>query len=279
MPDMPRLTAQFRDLEPAHFDVPPPADIEAFFAFGLHKAGSSLLSKVWLKLCAGLHVPDISFSETLFSQGHMGVTLDTCTNIADLVKDGYCYRGFRTFPAPLATLDLFRRRPKILLARDPRDAIVSSFFSFNKGSHGLPRSGDLRRSIEGWRREHADVDIDASALETCRNYRDKMRVYREAFNGVGNVKIYRYEDIIFEKKAWILDMLRFAGLEAPEALVDAIVQDEDVRPRVENPAAHIRKVTPGDYREKLRRDTIRQITDVLAEEMAYYGYPTDEVEP
>ena len=271
---MPNITVTFDDLEPATFDVSPPSDMQAFFVFGLHKAGSSLLNKIFKKLCRTTGVADMSLSEQLFLQGHSDVPLQTCNNLGSLLVDGYCHRGFRTLPTQLAALEIFRERRKVLLVRDPRDAIVSAYFSFIKGSHRLPESGPLRQSMEASRAENSDLSIDEYSRRAAHGYAASMGVYHQALRGLANSKIYRYEDVIFEKQTWIRDMLNFIEMDAPSAVVDAVVRDVDVLPTVEDPKAHIRRVTPGDHKEKLQKETIDYMTEVLSDEMLYFGYPT-----
>jgi hypothetical protein len=45
-----------------------------------------------------------------------------------------------------------------------------------------------------------------------------------------------------------------------------------VIPAEENPTEFVRKVVPGDHREKLGIATIRRLDEMLADEMATFGY-------
>jgi hypothetical protein len=46
----------------------------------------------------------------------------------------------------------------------------------------------------------------------------------------------------------------------------------DIRPERENPRAFVRRVTPGDYRGKLRPQTIEKINMMLRPAMELFGY-------
>jgi hypothetical protein len=47
-----------------------------------------------------------------------------------------------------------------------------------------------------------------------------------------------------------------------------------VLPDAEQPTAFIRKVTPGDHREKLSPTIIEELNGVFADEMHLFGYKT-----
>ena len=56
-----------------------------------------------------------------------------------MIVPGRVYGGFRSMPLVFAQSELYRRSRKILLVRDPRDALVSEYFSLAY-SHGLPEA-------------------------------------------------------------------------------------------------------------------------------------------
>ena len=125
-------------------DIPlqTPAAIDAFFLFGIHKCGSSLLNMIFVDICGILDIPSVAIPELAFEQGIPTETYDNCLALNSTIADGYCHRGYRHFPLFLKENQLLAQRKKILLVRDPRDAIVSAYFSFAK-SHILPESGEL----------------------------------------------------------------------------------------------------------------------------------------
>jgi hypothetical protein len=49
----------------------------------------------------------------------------------------------------------------------------------------------------------------------------------------------------------------------------------DVFPDKENYEEHIRQVHPGNYKKKLEPKTIRALDDILAADMAPFGYEPD----
>lgn len=120
------------------------------------------------------------------------------------------------------------------------------------------------------REKLSEMEIDSYALENAKRFGDIFRAYARIEDD--NFKLFRYEDIIFEKQQWIRDILAFLGLEMQESQVVEIARKHDIFPDKENTNAHIRKVTPGDYKEKLQVSTIEALNESLEDVLIKYGY-------
>ena len=68
-------------------------------------------------------------------------------------------------------------------------------------------------------------------------------------------KIFRYEDIIFNKNEFAHTICDYLGINWDDSF-DDIVKKHDIFPKMENKNNFIRKVIPGDHTEKLNRETI-----------------------
>jgi hypothetical protein len=55
-------------------------------------------------------------------------------------------------------------------------------------------------------------------------------------------------------------------------VIREIAQRFDIFPGQEDPSAHIRKVTPGDYKQKLKPETIAQLNDFFQDILSRYQY-------
>jgi hypothetical protein len=84
--------------------------------------------------------------------------------------------------------------------------------------------------------------------------------------------VYHYERAILDKRWFLTDLCAHFGWQASEEQINLILGWADVRPDVEEPTAFIRKVTPGDHREKLRPGTIAKLNSVFEDEMRLFGY-------
>jgi hypothetical protein len=247
-------------------EIPAASKYPSFFVFAMHKSGSVMQDKILEEVCAEFEIPMISIAKTAFKQGIEEGAFEQ--NICEIFQEtGYCYYGFRYFPQYLKEFNLSGFK-KILLIRDPRDIVVSHYYSMKK-SHTVPQ-GEVGQKLLELRDELAHTEVDEYVLKKAPGFKNILKNYGiiedEKF------KLFRYEDIIFNKQEWVQNILDFLGLELPEDRVKAIAAKHDIFPSAENQNTHIRKVTPGDYKNKLKPETIEQLNDCFKEVLEKYGY-------
>lgn len=249
--------------------LPPPGDFESFFVFAMHKSGSTLMNNMLAKVLGTLRVPQIAISELAFAAG---LPENEILNPEDVIFDrGYCYRGYRSFPEYLHRFDLSRKK-KVLLIRDPRDMVVSNFFSYAQ-SHIIPEAGPVRDELLAKRKEALDTGIDEFCLGDIDSFIDEFNGYTHLLNT--EIKIYRYEDVIFSKGTWLQDMLSYFGILAVPDFISRVARENDVIPLVERPDQHIRQVHPGNFRKHLKDETIGKLNETLKPILTEYNYRID----
>ena len=88
----------------------------------MHKGGSVLLNRLIGQSLSAARIPQVLLSEIAFKAG---LPENEILILKELILEcGYCYGGFRAFPPYLQRFDIARDK-KILLIRDPRDAVGS----------------------------------------------------------------------------------------------------------------------------------------------------------
>lgn len=249
----------------------PKGGFPACFAMSIHKAGSTLLHNMVRMACRRQRIPCANIPTLLFNEGVPDAQWNVDESLLECFQDGRVYVGFRMLPPIFHRPSILLERPVVLLVRDPRDALVSQYFSFagSRPSHRAPQK-NARRFIENIQ-SRADVDIDEYVLDAADTYLQKMVAYRHALD-FDRVLLRRYEDIYFEKRAFLQEIFRHFGLEIRPGIVTEVAREFDVRPRRERPGLHIRKGEPGDHRGKLRPATIERLDATFADVCREYGY-------
>ena len=245
---------------------------EECYALSIHKAGSTLMHKMIAETCNIAKVPAISIPDTLFKEGIFEKDWGDDKEIVKLIGPGRIYYGFRNLPNVLldGTVNL-KSRKCVLLIRDPRDALVSQYFSFGGKhiSHKLPdKNADVFLSHAN---STAGLDIDDYVLQLAKNHLNKLINYKDNLD-FNNVLLRKYEEIYFDKKGFLSDIFDHYGISVDSDIISYVAERNDVRPAKENINNHIRKGKPGDHKEKLKPDTIGKLNDIFNEVCAWYGY-------
>jgi hypothetical protein len=257
------------------FNVGEPGPLESTcFVLGVRKCGSSIMNSMLRDLARlnGRHFVDVAGA---FFKANVIVN-DWRNDPAslDLLVPGQVYGGFRAMPMVFAQSPIFRAARKILLVRDPRDALVSEYYS-TAYTHSLPAEGvgDRAREVMLKDRELAlRASIDAFAVQKTKSMNRTIFEYRDVA-GDPLTKVFRYEDVILNKRAWVRDIISHFGWEmlSPAAL-DGMMSWADVIPEAERPTEFVRQVRPGNHREKLSPEVIAQINVGLKPCMDLFGY-------
>ena len=257
------------------FEVDVGGDGPACFALSVRKCGSTIFNQ----MCAALarrnkrHV--VHVAQPFF---HANVRVADYINepsLRDLMHVGNVYAGFRNMPAPLCGHEVFEKGLKVLMIRDPRDALVSLYFS-TAFSHPVPvpkegGSDEVARTLEKKRAQTQRMSIEEFVKSEARGMLKTMQAYGRIIHDP-TLTVLRYEDYIDDKRALLLRVAECFGWETDERSILSILRWADVRPSEENPRQFIRKVTPGDHKEKLGHGTIAEITEILRPSMDMFGY-------
>ena len=211
-------------------------------------------------------VPQIDIPRTAF---YAGLPENNVTNPQDLIfEHGYCYRGFRNFPPYLRGFDIAKSK-KVLLIRDPRDMLVSYYFSMAQ-SHFVPNAGVVREHLLRQRAAAAAVDVNDYCISKIDYFKEEFRGYTSILGQ--QIRVFRYEDVIFRKAEWLAEMLLYFDVELADNEIQRIAKANDIRPERERPGDHIRQVTPGNFRKHLTKETIERLNNAYSEELAAYHY-------
>ena len=244
----------------------------AWFALGVRKSGSSIFSSIVnaLALFNNLHTIDIPGE--MFQHGLRYVDWNGYDRLADLVWRGNAYIGFRDPPTILYNDPVFQQARKILLVRDPRDALVSEYYS-NAFSHSLPTGGTGASIIERERERALHSEVADYALERVDYLNRTVSGYRRLI-GDTSVLVLKYEDVVFDKAAWIDKIVGHFGWNVSDQLVADILGWADIRPDAEDPTSFVRHVAPGDHLDKLSPTVIARINERLSDVWTTLGYAT-----
>ena len=221
-------------------------------------------------VCAARNIPAISLPDQFFNQGILDHEWAYDPKVLKDIYAGRVYYGFRYLPQILIdSKQLIHDRKSVLLIRDPRDILVSQFFSFGRpnGSHCLPSN----EAASNHHKHAQAVEIDQYVLASAPLLLSKFTAYKDHLLSE-HPRVYQYETIYFEKQQFLQSIFDQFQIEVPATVVKQVAELHDIRPTVEDPSKHIRQGLPGDFRRKLRPDTIAQLTEQFRNIGRDFGY-------
>ena len=244
------------------------------FVLGIRKCGSSLLNSMLNDLGRLNGMPFVDVGGGFFAANIAEQDWRRDPAVLEMLVPGMVYGGFRTMPLVFTQSELYRRSRKILLVRDPRDALVSEYFSIAY-SHGLPETdeqGGAREELLEARRAALSSEIGAVVLERAGSMNQAFLEYAGAAADP-LTRVYRYEDVILAKRPWLASMAEHFGWRADmPGLVEGMMGWADEVPTEERSHAFIRRVIPGDHKEKLSGTVITELNVALRPAMDLFGY-------
>ena len=256
----------------------PRGTFSACFALSIHKSGSTLMHNMISAACLRNGIPSANIPHLLFNEGLRDADWDTDAGLLPFFEDGRVYVGFRSLPPLFARPGILQERKSVLLVRDPRDALVSQYFSFGGRYISHARPARNASKFVSRLRTSAHLDIDAYVLAQAENYLGKLVAYQRALD-FDNVLLRRYEEVYFDKERFLADIFHHFGIPVPRCVIREVAAASDVRPLKERRGQHIRKGTPGDHREKLQPRTIERLTRLFAPVCRDFGYALEAGAP
>jgi len=246
--------------------------IPSVFFFSVHKSGSTLMNNLIRNTCELLDYEFVDIQSFYFNEGVPDSSIPK--NTENIFKpNGYVYSGFRYLPHQYE-IPCLNECPVIILIRDPRDAVVSQYFSLAK-SHPLPGVGidpTLRKQMVAKRKEVLATDIDDFCLKNIGTFVNKINAYNDLLSTHPRVKLFQYEEIIYMKKKWITAMLHFLEWKLKPGQPLMLANKFNIVPAAEEESKHIRQVHPQNYLKKLKPETVRAINNKYRQTLIRFNY-------
>lgn len=247
-------------------------DISSVFFMSVHKSGSTLMNNMMRTACGMLDYEFVDIQSHFFNTGVSDADIPAETSKIFKPR-GYVYSGFRYFPHQYE-IPCLNDCPLIVLVRDPRDAVVSQYFSLSQ-SHPMPgKDADdkLLRHMEAKRKETLGSDINEFALREVGGFVKKIETYSEVMKTHPKARLFQYEEIIYMKKKWVMSMLNFLGWKMQPGQPMTLANRFNIVPKQEDASKHIRQVHPQNYLSKLSPETINEINRKYSATLLRYNY-------
>ncbi|MEM0993327.1 MAG: sulfotransferase domain-containing protein [Bacteroidota bacterium] len=184
---------------------------------------------------------------------------------------GYLYSVFGGMVDGLNNLEQYL---VVLMIRDPRDILVSSYYS-TAYSHPSPgKHSNKSADFYEKRQETQQMNVDEYVLKESESV---LKVYNRYLELLivkhPTCYITKYEDMVADHETWLNSLLEYCQLAIDEKLkANLLLQNKRLKPKAENINDHMRKGVAGDFLEKLQAETIVQLNEKFAHILARFAY-------
>ena len=162
----------------------------------------------------------------------------------------------------------------LLITRDPRDILVSHYYSIAY-SHGSPKEfGDKLEGFMALRNKAREQTIDDYILSRSDSVYEIFSRYQTLLiDKYENIYMTTYEKMVSDFENWLAELINYCELELSREFFQSLLKKhDDMKPKKENIHKHIRKGQPGDYKQKLQPRTIRLLNEKFDPILKSYHY-------
>lgn len=242
------------------------------YFFTLHKCASSLFSSFVLRNLDGLTHVDRAKG---LASGKL--PLDTSLSFH---RKGIVYGPirlsvsdqspiYRTLIKPVFRREFMRNKRAVFLVRDPRDILVSAYYSFGY-THGLSQVEKLRQAQLDERHRIQNMTIDDYVLSYAPDQAEHFSRIEKLSEWAEEAVILRYEDMIENFDGFIAEARRV--LPMSDQVSGEIYRRSRPKSR-EDQSSHRRSGTTGGFRAKLKPETVETLNHNLRLTLESFGYP------
>lgn len=166
---------------------------------------------------------------------------------------------------PVALDEQSQTRDRIILhLRDPRDVLVSMFYSWSYSHPGVD---------DTYREEIRRKGVDVFARHNSGPLKQKYDLYVRDYLPLPKARLLRYEDFVLDRPRWLETFLEAAGVADGMKRYGRLAKKNPAdNVQEENVHAHIRKAAPGDHKEKLSEETIGWLNEEWRDLLAVLDY-------
>jgi hypothetical protein len=246
-------------------NLKPGSDKKSVIFFTVHKSASTFFDRYLKELSKESGHIHIDLNGYFGTQWKKWLEMSQDQNFLQKIamKKGLMYGPLRNY-VPFPDLEDYKI---VLVLRDPRDVLTSQYFSI-KNSHPLMTPELIKRH-----KAAQSATIDEHVLGQADRFVNTYNAYLDHVIGKKNVLFIKYETLISDFRNCLEMIDKHCELDlSPEQLI-LLDRTEKFKIKEEDQKSHVRKVSAGDHKEKLKPETIRILNEKFGPILKNLDYP------
>lgn len=186
-------------------------------------------------------------------------------------RHGYMYSVFGGMLEGVPCLEEYKI---VFVVRDPRDILVSEYYSISL-SHIAPGiTGNKHNDFKTKRKKATESTIDEYVIaHSDRVYAVFYRYQELLLDKYENVYLTSFEAMLSDFGKWLNDLICYCELDVDMTTRESLARENVAsKPDKEDIEQHLRKGIVGDYKHKLKPETIEYLNKKFSSVLVKYNY-------
>lgn len=229
---------------------------------GLHKSGTMFLYQLFRRLSRMRGIKYYSPNNIVPNDQFVSPDID----------HDFCLCPIRTFTGGGYEFEKNQRIKRIFHIRDPRDILVSQYYSY--GFSHSDKNFDLGR------RQQRDSILGQTIDEYVLDEKRVIKSIKRKLNKLTQrdpmqlQTVVKYEDMVANFPFWLAQVINAFAFRFPKLATTRFTIRYRGEFRADNsPTAHKRAVLPGDHLRRLQPASIKKLNEMLEPELLALNYP------
>jgi hypothetical protein len=243
--------------------------------FSVNKAATQYIRDILGRCATMIGMTHVRLAEYAF---HTDFPYLDNLSVVEMQKYQYLFRPtgylYSVFGGMIEGIIDFDKYSTVLVIRDPRDILVSEYYSRGY-SHAVPSNrGNKYNDFMKTRRQARQFTVDEYVIsESDKVYDTYQRYIKLLINRYPQIYVSKYEDMTSDYQGWLKKLLTYCKLDITNEYVQHLSKEAtQLLPKKEDIHQHIRKGMPGDHKEKLKQQTIEFLGSKFSSVLKEFNY-------
>ena len=242
-----------------------------------HKCASSFMQKILIKLCANGSYVFNDYASAIYQLGNkLDIEQDKKNYLVNFLESNYdrlFYKkneiyGPLRFPVDFPDRNTFKH---IFFLRDPRDVIVSSYYSFGF-THSLPTNEKSKGRMLSIRKEIQQKGIDQYAIDFADELVQRYIGFKNLKENCDSFIYLKYDDFTNNTKAFILNLSQYLNVNLSDNELKVLCYEASPIQKNIKKESHKRSGKNGQYVNELKPETQAILNEKFKTTLLYWKF-------
>ena len=244
--------------------------IPSVYFYTFHKCASNLFANYILKNSIGLEHVDYAVDIYKGEEPNLPLNFQDIGSIYGPIRLSAlpATSVYKNLIIPATQEEFVRNKKTLFFIRDPRDILISAYYSFGH-THTFSEVSTIKTAQEEVRRNVSSLSLENYVLEEAESHNAYFKQLYEIASLNSDSVVIKYEDMIDNFDLFVGQLQTHLNLK--KSTIKEIYKRSRPKSK-EDRASHRRSGGTNNFRDKLDISTINKLNDTLKETLLAFNY-------